>query len=56
MLEFPCCLDGLNIKLRSEIMDAELPFLLRNNSLEKAKVVLDIGNKKIKLFDNTLKR
>ena len=28
VLEFPCCLDGLDIKLRSEVIDADLPLLL----------------------------
>ena len=44
LLEFPCNLGGKNIKLRAEVIDAELPLLLGNNSLEKAKAVLAQGH------------
>ena len=54
ILEFPCCLGGLNIKLRSEVIDADLPLLLGNNSLEKAEAILDIGKRKIQLFNKIL--
>ena len=54
LLEFPCNLGGKNIKLRAEVIDAELPLLLGNNSLEKAEAVLHIGKKKAKLFGEVL--
>ena len=53
LLEFPCNLGGKNIKLRAEVIDAELPLLLGNNSLEKAEAVLHIGKKK-ELFGEVL--
>ena len=54
LLEFPCNLGGKNIKLRSEVIDAELPLLLGNNSLEKADAVLHIGKKKAEIFGDVL--
>ena len=54
LLEFPCSLGGKNIRLRSEVIDAELPLLLGNNSLEKAEAVLHIGKKKAEIFGEVL--
>ena len=54
LLEFPCNLGGKNIRLRSEVIDAEIPLLLGNNSLEKADAVLHIGQKKAEIFGETL--
>ena len=54
LLEFPCSLGGKNIRLRAEVIDAELPLLLGNNSLEKAEAVLYIGQKKAEIFGEVL--
>ena len=54
IFEFPCSLGGLDMKINAEIIDADLPLLLGNNSLEKAKAILDVGNKKIKLFQKEI--
>ena len=53
VMEFPCNLGGKNIRLRSEVIDADLPLLLGNNSLEKADAVLHI-KKKAEIFTEVL--
>ena len=40
--------------MRSEVIDANLPLLLGNNSLKKARAVIDIGNKTMELFGDKL--
>ena len=54
LLDFPCNLGGKNLRLRSEVIDAELPLLLGNNSLEKAGAVLHIGKRKVEIFGEVL--
>ena len=53
-IDFPCNLGGKNLRLRAEVIDAELPLLLGNNSLEKANAVLHIGKKKAEIFGEVL--
>ena len=43
---FPCHLGGMNIKIRTEVVEAELPLLLGNSMLKKVDAVLYIAREK----------
>ena len=49
---FPCNIGGRNIKLRTEVVDAEFPLLLGNTFLKKAGAVLNIRGEKARIFGN----
>ena len=40
-----------DVRIRSEIIETELPLLIGNSTLEKARAVLDIGKKKATFLD-----
>ena len=43
---FPCYFAGNNVKITTEIVDADFPLLLGNTLLKKAQVVLFLGQGK----------
>ena len=47
---FPCHLAGKNVKLKTEVVDAEFPLLLGNTMLKKAKVILYLSEKKAQVM------
>ena len=52
----PCNLSGmLNVIIKTEVVDAELPLLLENTTLKKAKTHLDIENGQIEMLNIKLK-
>ena len=50
LVRLPCNVAGKNILLSTEVVDAEIPLLLGNSSLEKAKAVLHIAPCKVELL------
>ena len=48
---FPCHIAGKNVKLQTEVVDAEFPLLLGNTMLKAAKVVLYLSEKKARVMD-----
>ena len=43
---FPCLLAGRNVKMQTEVVDADIPLLLGNSMLKKAKAILYLGEEK----------
>ena len=50
VVAIPCHLAGKNVSIRSEVVEADIPLLLGNSSLKKAKAVLHISEAKIELM------
>ncbi len=48
---FPCSIGGRNIKLRTEVVDADFPLLLGNSFLKKVGAVLHIRDEKALILD-----
>ena len=46
----PCSIGGKNLRLQTEIVDAEFPLLLGNSFLKKASAVLFIGEEKARIL------
>ena len=49
-VKFPCCLEGIEVNIRAEVVAAEIPLLLGNSSLKAANAVLNIGEKKARIL------
>ena len=54
LVRLPCNLAGKNITLSTEVVDADIPLLIGNSSLEKANAVLHIAPCKVELMGNTI--
>ena len=48
----PCSIGGKNIKLKTEIVEAEFPLLLGNTFLKRASAVLFIGEEKARILES----
>ena len=48
---YPCSVGGRNIKLRTEVVNAEFPLLLGNSFLKKVGAVLNIRDEKALILD-----
>jgi hypothetical protein len=51
---FPCSMAGVDVRLTANIVPSRVPLLLSKESMKKAKMVIDIGNDKAKIFDRTV--
>ena len=48
----PCSIGGKNLRLKTEIVDAEFPLLLGNSFLKKSSAVLFIGEGEARILDS----
>ena len=54
LVRLPCNIAGKNVHLSTEVVDAEIPLLLGNRTLEKAKAVLHIAPCKVELLGTVI--
>lgn len=50
LVRLPCSVAGSNVKIATEVVDADLPLLIGNSSLKKAGAVLHIATSKVELL------
>ena len=53
-VSIPCNIANINVSVRAEVVEADIPLLLGNTTLEKAKAVLDFGNKKAEFLGEAI--
>ena len=44
---FPCNIANKDVRIRTEVIDADLPLLIGNTTLEKSNAIMDFGNKTV---------
>ena len=49
-VKFPCVIGGRSLKLKTEVIEEDLPLLLGNSSLKLAYAVIDVGLKRFSIF------
>ena len=52
---FPCNVANKDIRIRTDVIEADLPLLIGNTTLEKAEVILDLGKKKATILGEQIK-
>ena len=52
----PCVLGGKQVKIKVEVVKAEIPLLIGNSTLKKAEAVLDVSKKTLVLMGHEIKR
>lgn len=50
-IEFPCKIVGKNIRIRADIIDADIPLLLSKEAMKKAEMKLDLVNDTAEVFE-----
>ena len=55
IVTFPCLLAGRNVRMETEVVDADFPLLLGNSMLKKAKAILYLGEEKAVIMGNEVK-
>ena len=54
VVDLPCLIANRKIKLRTEVVAADIPLLLGNTTLKKAKVSIHFGDMKANMFGNNV--
>ena len=50
LVKLPCHLAGRNVSMKIEVVDADIPLLVGNSTLKKAKAVLHIAERKVEVM------
>ena len=55
IVTFPCLLAGRNVRMQTEVVEADFPLLLGNSMLKKANAILYLGEEKAVIMGNEVK-